>query len=228
MTLEEVNEGINKNLKISITKYCSKCIDKCDNCQGRGIINQVRHMGVFTQMFTGTCDNCGGQGTKINTKPNCDECGGKGTYDKEQNAFLSIPPGVDDGFKTVFPDLGEQPKTSNQLPGDLILEIKIAKHDLFTRNGNDLLYKYNIDFIDSVIGKTIEIPIFKETITINTDNFGVLCNGKHYIVENKGLPLMNSNTKKGNLIIEFTINYPKIKNRTKINELKELLVYTLE
>lgn len=56
--------------------------------------------------------------------------------------------------------------------------------------------------------------------------FGVISNGKQYIIEDKGLPLMNVNNKKGNLFIEFSINYPKIKNDSKVNELKELLEYT--
>jgi DnaJ-class molecular chaperone len=72
----------------------------------------------------------------------------------------------------------------------------------------------------------IEIPLFKEQLKINTNIFGVLSNGKNYIIEGKGMPLMNSNTKKGNLFIEFNINYPKIKNEDKIKELEELLKHT--
>jgi chaperone protein DnaJ len=226
MTLEEVYDGINKNIKISIKKYCSKCIKKCDNCIGRGIVNQVRHMGIFTQMFTGPCDKCSGSGHIMHGKKNCTECNGTCSYDKENNAHLTIPPGVDNGFKTIFPELGEQPKNSNQTPGDLILEINITPHKHFVRKGNDLYYKCSISFIESVVGKVIEIPLFKEELKININNFGVISNCKNYIIEGKGMPLMNSNTKKGNLFIEFSINYPKIKNTDKVKELEELLTHT--
>lgn len=226
MTLEEVYEGINKNIKISVKKYCSKCIKQCDNCNGRGIVNQIKHMGMFTQMFTGTCDKCSGSGHITQAKKNCSECNGNGSYDKEQNAHLTIPPGVDNGFKTIFPELGEQPRNSNQHAGDLILEINILEHKIFTRKGNDLYYKCEISFIESIIGKNIEIPLFNELLKINTNIFGVLCSGKNYMIEDKGMPFMNSNTKKGNLFIEFSINYPKIKNSEKIKELEELLSQT--
>ena len=226
MTLDEVNEGINKDIKITIKKFCSKCVKKCNNCNGRGIVNQVKHMGIFTQMFTGACDKCSGSGYITDGKKNCVECNGEGSYNKEQSAFLTIPPGVEDGFKTIFPELGEQPRHSNQIPGDLILEIKITDHKHFTRKGNDLYYKTDISFIESIIGKDIDIPLFKETLHININQFGVISNAKQYMIENQGLPLMNSNNKKGNLFVEFSINYPKIKNNESIKELEELLTKT--
>lgn len=226
MSLEEVYDGINKNIKISVTKFCTKCVKQCDNCNGRGIVNQVKHMGMFTQMYTGSCDKCGGSGHITLSKKNCTECNGNGCYEKEQHAHLTIPPGVDNGFKTIFPDLGEQPKSTNQRPGDLILEINILDHKIFTRKGNDLYYKCELSFIESVIGKDIEIPLFKEVLKLNTSVFGVISNGKNYTIEDKGMPLMNSNTKKGNLYIQFSINYPKIKNKEHIKELEKLLLLT--
>lgn len=223
-TLDEVYKGINKNMKITIKKYCNLCVEKCDNCQGRGIVNQVRSMGFFTQMFTGPCDRCQGTCFKINGKQSCETCKGQGSYDKEQNAHLTIPPGVEDGFKTVFPELGEQPMHDTQIAGDLILEIKINPHKHFVRKNNDLFYKKEITFIESITGINMEIEYFNEIIKINTLNeFGIISPTKQYMIENKGMPLMNSNDKKGNMIIEFNIVYPKIKNKEKISELKNLL-----
>lgn len=223
-SLDDVYKGINKNMKITLKKYCKYCVVFCDKCQGRGIINQVKHMGIFTQMFTGPCDRCQGTGHKINGNKKCEICKGQGTYEKEQNAHLSIPPGVEDGFKTVFPDLGEQPMHDKQIPGDLIFEIKVMSHKHFVRKNNDLYYRKEITFIESIIGTDIEIDYFNEIIKINTlEHFGVISPTKQYMVENKGMPFMNSNDKKGNMIIEFNIVYPEIKNKRRISELKTLL-----
>ena len=104
-------------------------------------------------------------------------------------------------------------------------EISTFKKDnnTFVRKGNDLHYKCDIGFIDSVIGKDITIPYFKETIKINTQQtFGVICHSKKYLIEGKGLPVMNTSNK-GNMYVEFNVNYPKIKDNTKMKELKELL-----
>ena len=229
MNLEDSYKGVNKNIKITLTKHCKKCVNKCDNCQGKGMINQVRSMGIFTQMFTGTCGNCLGSGYKIKGEPSCELCNGKGSYDKEQNACLTLPPGVEDGFKTIFPELGEQPMHDKQMAGDLLFEIKIADHNIFTRKNNDLYYKHELSFIDSVIGKNIYIPYFEEIIELNTLNsFGIISPNKQYMIENKGMPFVESNNKKGNMIIEFIITYPKIKNKNKLSELKQLLEEIIE
>jgi DnaJ family protein A protein 2 len=223
VTLDDVFEGINKNISLTIHKYCFNCMNVCKNCNGSGTVKQVMNMGIMTQIFTGSCDKCNGNGHTIQGKSSCSECSGKGKYTKDINAHLHLPKGIDNGFKTSFPEMGEQPKSANQKPGDLILEVKMAPHQHFRRNGNDLYYKCNLTYIESVIGKEFVIPYFKgNTISVNTRNFGVVYPGKNYMIENMGMPIMNSN-KMGNMFIEFNISYPKIKNNEKIDELESLL-----
>ena len=180
LSLDEVYEGVNKNMVITLRKYCHNCNKTCNKCDGRGIIQQMRNLGIMQQIFQGQCDKCEGSGVIIEGKPSCKECNGKGIYTKDQNATLIIPPGVDEAYKSVFPDLGEQPKTSNQKAGDLFLNIKLEEHKSFIRKGNDLHYKCDISFIDSIIGKDISIPYFKENIMLNTKIFGVLAHHKKY------------------------------------------------
>lgn len=225
MTLDEVYDGINRQMSISVKKYCLSCNKKCDKCDGRGQINQVRNLGIFTQVFQGICDKCEGNGVISGGNSNCKECKGVGSYMKDHIATLIIPPGVDENYKTLFPDLGEQPKCQGQKAGDLHLNIHIEEHKHFIRKGNDLHYKCDISFIDSVVGKNITIPYFKETISLNTRIFGVLAHHKKYLIEGKGLPILNTGNK-GNMYIEFTINYPKMKNEGKVEELKKCLEET--
>ncbi len=112
-------------------------------------------------------------------------------------------------MRTIFNKLGEQPKKNNQEAGDLILEIRIQEHPLFTRKGNDLIYKLTITLTESILGKDITIPYFDDTIKININQFGVINPEKQYLIKNRGLPIMNTD-KKGNLIIQFVIIYPKL------------------
>ena len=189
--LDDIYYGINKDLNINIRKYCLKCNKKCSKCDGRGIIQQIRNLGIMQQIFQGSCDNCEGSGITIEGKSGCKTC-------------------IDENYKTAFQELGEQPKIPNIKPGDLIIHIKIEEHKHFIRKGNDLYYKTDISFIDSVLGKEIAIPYFKEKIIINSNIFGVISNGKNYLLEGKGMPILNTSNK-GNMFIEFAINYPKIK-----------------
>ena len=222
VSLEDVFDGISKNITLTIHKFCHNCMTKCKNCNGTGMVKQVQHMGVFTQIFTGRCDKCHSSGYTSESNKSCSDCQGKNTYTKTVNAHLNLPKGIDNGFRTVFEHMGEQPKNPRQKAGDLILEIKINDHKHFRRSGNDLIYKCDISYIDSVVGKEINIPYFKETITVNTNTFGVVYPGKQYVVEGKGMPIVNTN-KYGNMLLEFNITYPKIKNKEKVKELEELL-----
>jgi DnaJ-class molecular chaperone len=221
-TLDDVYDGINKDLNINIRKFCLKCNKKCNKCDGRGIIQQIRNLGIMQQIFQGSCEHCEGSGIINEGKTDCKQCKGKGFFNEDKKATLIIPKGIDENYKTAFPELGEQPRVSNIKPGDLIIHIKIEEHKHFIRKGNDLYYKTDISFIDSVVGKDIAIPYFKEKININTNLFGVISNGKNYLLEGKGLPILNTSNK-GNMFIEFNISYPKIKNKDKIEELKTLL-----
>ena len=224
ITLDDIYFGINKNLKFTIKKYCKKCINKCNNCNGKGVVQQIINMGFITQMMTGNCDKCNGSGYTTKINKGCTECNGNGSYENEQHANLSIPKGFDENIKTLFEGLGEQSKFSNQKSGNLILELKLTEHDTFIKKGNDLIYKIVISLIDSIIGKNITIQYFDEEIKLNINQFGVINPTKNYIIKNKGLPIINSNGKKGNMIVQFVIEYPKkLKENADITVIKEVL-----
>jgi DnaJ-class molecular chaperone len=222
LKLDDVYEGVKKDLNIKLKKYCTSCNGECPECDGKGFIHRIQNMGIMQTVFQSQCNKCGGDGIIIRGKPSCKICCGKGTFSKDVKATLIIPKGVNESYRTAFPELGEQPKVDTMKPGDLIISIRIEEHPHFIRNGNDLHYKTDITFINSVIGTNITIPYFKETIEINTKIFGVISNGKKYMIEGKGMPILNTNNK-GNMFIEFNINYPKIKNAEKIEDLRILL-----
>jgi DnaJ-class molecular chaperone len=227
ISLEEAFEGVNKNMTISVTKHCMNCMTTCVNCNGTGVVKQIKHMGFLTQVFQGRCDKCSGAGHSIHGKKSCTECNGNGKYSQDMNAHLSLPRGVASGLKTAFPELGEQPRAPNQRAGDLILEINVTEHPLFRRNQNDLYYKCDLTYIESILGKEISIPYFKEYIKINTNMFGIVYPSKSYMIEGKGMPIVDTN-KYGNMYIEFNINYPKIKKTDKVAELEALLRETFQ
>ena len=228
ISLDDAYEGVNKSISINVTKFCHDCTKICENCNGNGVVKQVKSLGVFTQIFTGQCDKCNGVGTTPSANQSCKVCNGKCKYTKEINTQLNIPRGINNGYKKTFSGMGEQPKTPKIKAGDLIIEFRILDHPHFVRKGNDLYYKCNLTFIESMVGKQITIPYFKDKININTSMFGVVYPEKEYLLEGKGMPISNT-TNKGNMFIKFVIKYPKIKNKEKLQELSVLLneVYQL-
>ena len=221
VSLDDVYNGINKNLTFKIQHFCKKCMKNCKNCNGNGIVQQMIQMGPFTQVISQPCNNCQGSGVFNEINKKCGECKGEGKYETENLCNLSVPKGFEDGLKTIFNKLGEQPKKNNQEAGDLILEIKVQEHNIFTRKGNDLIYKLNITLTESILGKDIIIPYFDDTIKININQFGIINPEKQYIIKNRGLPIINTD-KKGHLFLEFKINFPKL-DRDEINNLTQVL-----
>lgn len=209
VTLDDVYNGINKNLNIKVTHFCKKCIKTCDVCNGSGVKQQIIQMGPFTQIIQGNCNNCQGSGISSSPNKNCSECKGEGSYEVDNLCNLKISKGFEDGLRTVFHKFGEQPRKNNQMAGDLIIELKIQDHLNFTRKGNDLYHKVPITLTESILGKEISIAYFDDTVKINTNQFGIINPNKQYIVKNRGLPIMDTD-KKGNMIIEFNITYPKL------------------
>jgi chaperone protein DnaJ len=208
-TLEEVYFGINKNINFKVSHNCKKCNKVCEKCNGNGLIQQMIQMGPFTQIIQQPCNSCNGSGMLIKGNKGCSECKGNGTYETDNPCNLTIPKGFEDGMKTVFNNLGEQPKKSSQTAGHLILEMRVQDHPTFTRKGNDLYYKVNINLTEAILGKELVIPYFDDTIKLNINQFGIINQNKQFIVKNRGLPIMNSD-KKGNLYLEFNITYPKL------------------
>jgi DnaJ-class molecular chaperone len=222
VTLEDVYNGINKNITFKIQHFCKKCMKNCKNCNGNGVVQQMIQMGPFTQVISHPCNNCQGSGVSYEVNKKCTECKGEGKYEVENLCNLTVPKGFEDGLKTIFNKLGEQPKKSNQEAGDLILEIRVLHdHPIFIRKGNDLIYKLDITLTESILGKDITIPYFDDIIKININQFGIINPEKQYIIKNRGLPIMNTD-KKGNLFLEFKINFPKL-DKDKIEFLTQSL-----
>ena len=205
ISLKNAHEGVNKNFKINVKKVCFECKETCNGCNGQGKRTIHRQIGPMTQIMTSACDMCNGSG-KISKKDNkCSACNNKREWDVEHLIEVKIPKCVNTGYNVVFDKMGEQPMNTRDIPGDLIFEVYVDNVDEnFKRRNNDLVYKVDIDFKESVIGKTINIPHYDKMISIDSKTLGLINPKKEYIIYNHGLGGM------GNLILNFEINYPEI------------------
>jgi len=206
ITLEDIYNGISKNIKFNVKNYCKKCNTVCEKCNGSGMIQQLIQMGPMTQVLQSNCHFCGASGFSIKNNKDCQQCKGSGVYETEHMAHLNMPKGFTDKTN-IFAGLGEQPKTNKQKAGNIIVEFNLLPHKNFNKKDNDLYFKQTITFTESIMGKLITIPYFEEEIKININQFGIINPNKQYMLKNRGLPILNS-SKKGNMVIEFNIKYP--------------------
>ena len=141
VTLEEAARGKDAQIRIPSWDHCETCkgsgakpgtqVKTCTSCNGAGSV-QMRQ-GFFSVQQT--CPNCRGSG-KMSPEP-CTACHGQGRVKRQKTLEVKIPAGIDGGMRIRSAGNGE-PGTNGGPPGDLYIEIRLKKHDIFERDGDDI------------------------------------------------------------------------------------------
>jgi molecular chaperone DnaJ len=161
ITLEEAVLGIEKELSLTRPETCEHChgrgaeagssLKVCATCGGRGQV--VTSRGIFS--IAQTCPRCEGAG-RIIEKP-CRFCRGAGRREKTSRIKIRIPPGVDTG--TRLRSLGNGEGGVRGGPGgDLYVIVHVREHEIFQRDGDDLLCEVPISFVQATLGSEVEVP----------------------------------------------------------------------
>lgn len=197
-SLLDIHRGLSKTLNIIVKKTCFQCKIKCNICNGSGVVN-IQHGIYYIQQ---SCQNCQKNGFINNINKDCQYCNGTLYKSEQQLCRIDIQKCTINGHIIIIKGLGEQIQKLGEDPGDIQFKINILADKNFERLNNDIVYKINLSFKESIIGKYITIPHFDGDINMNTDGFGVINPNKRYALKNKGLGNI------GDLILNFQINYP--------------------
>ena len=156
--------GKEVTLKIPRWESCSTCkgsgaknsaaVRTCSTCNGSG---QIRLQQGFFQVAT-TCNQCQGEGQII--ADSCKTCRGQKKVYNEHSLSVNIPPGVGTGTKLRLTGKGE-PGEQGGPSGDLYVVISVKDHDVFARNGNDIVCEVSLSFIAAILGARVEVPTLK-------------------------------------------------------------------
>ncbi|XP_059310194.1 uncharacterized protein LOC132061379 [Lycium ferocissimum] len=123
----------------------------------------------------------------------------------EEVLAIHIKPGWKKGTKITFPEKGNH--EPGAAPGDLTFVIDEKPHDVFKRDGNDLVINQKISLVDALAGKTINlITLDGRELTIPITD--VVKPGQEKIISNEGMPISKEPGKKGNLKIKFEVKFP--------------------
>ena len=203
ISLRECYFGIEKTLKINIENSCKNCVIKCGNCNGTGQVSRIINQGFFQLSTCSPCDQCRGSGFKYDENKKGTGCNClSGVIHKEEIIHLKIPKGVHSGETYKYPGFGGQSTNPNDIPGDLVILVKVKEEGLFKRMGNNLLYKTSISFEESIVGKTITVEHFDKNLSIDISMFGIIKNNMKYFIKGFGI-------NGADLIVEFEIKYPE-------------------
>jgi molecular chaperone DnaJ len=161
ITFEEAVMGVEKEVSLTKLDQCEHCHGSgaesgsgrkvCSTCGGRGQV--VMSRGIFS--IAQTCGRCEGTG-QIIEKP-CRVCQGAGRREKASKIKLKIPAGVDAGARLRSVGNGEAGQRGGA-PGDLYVVLHVKPHEIFQRDGDDLLCDVPIQFIQAALGAEVEVP----------------------------------------------------------------------
>ncbi len=161
ISLEEAARGKDAQIRIPSWEACDTChgtgakpgtqVKTCGTCSGSGSV-QMRQ-GFFSVQQT--CPTCRGNG-KVIPEP-CVACHGQGKVKKQKTLEVKIPAGIDGGMRIRSTGNGE-PGTNGGPAGDLYIEIRLKKHEIFERDGDDLHCSVPISMITAALGGEIDVP----------------------------------------------------------------------
>ncbi|WP_431277206.1 molecular chaperone DnaJ [Leifsonia poae] len=162
--LDEVIFGTHRDLEVDTAIVCETCNGSCcqpgtapvtcDICHGTGSIQRSVRSLLGNVMTSSPCGTCRGYGTVIATP--CVTCQGQGRVRARRTVPVDIPAGVDTGLRLQMPGSGEAGPAGGP-NGDLYLEIKVKHHDVFSRDGDDLLCTLEVSMTDAILGTTATV-----------------------------------------------------------------------
>ena len=161
ITFEEAAHGCEKEITVTKAERCDVChgsgaeagsrTKTCPTCSGRGQV--ITSRGIFS--IAQTCPHCQGAG-KIIEKP-CKTCRGNGRREKSSKITLRIPAGVETGSRLRSSGNGEAGFRGGPA-GDLYVILHVKPHEIFQRDGDDLLCEIPVSFIQAALGAEVEVP----------------------------------------------------------------------
>ena len=191
--LGEAHEGATKQLTVTRPEQCPDCDGSghppsadtrtCPECNGRGQTTRVQQTPLGRVQQTQTCRRCEGEGTLYSET--CSTCRGDGIVQNEATLQVDIPAGIRDG-QTLRMDGEGAPGERGAPQGDLLIEIEIADHQEFERDGDDLRHTTAISFPQAVFGDTVEVPTLDGTVEMDVEP-GTQA-GEVFRLQGKGMP----------------------------------------
>ena len=209
VSLKEAFSGTERTLSVTRHEHCDECKgsgakagtkpETCPTCRGRG---QVQRSQGFFMMQT-TCPACRGAGQVI--KDPCKRCRGSGLQSRAVDLELKIPRGIQSGSQLRVPGEGE-PGVQGGPRGDLFCLVEVEEHELFQREGDDLLYEMPIGFGQAALGATIEVPTLDGPASLRIP--AGTPSGKAFRVDGKGMPSVYGRGS-GDLIVRVAVEVPR-------------------
>lgn len=223
LTLAEAVFGVEREITVDTAVACSVCEGRgsaagsepatCPTCQGHGDVQHVQRSLLGDIRTSRPCPTCQGFGSVIADK--CDECGGDGRVRSRRTMTVKVPAGVDHGTRIQLSGEGEVGPGGGPT-GDLYVELHVAEHEVFSRDGDTLLCELTVPMTSAALGTEIELPTLEADLEVSDPEFQTSVSltvkpgtqaGETIRVGGRGVPRLRG-TGRGDLIVRIDVQTP--------------------
>ena len=226
LTFEEAAFGCEKEVSAQRIENCSTCggsgsadgvVETCSMCHGAGQVRTTQNFMGMTMQSSTVCPQCSGRGKIVKTP--CNTCKGKGKVRRTQKIKVKIPAGVDEGQSVRV--RGEGCVGSNGGPnGDLLAEVYIKRHPIFSRQNMDVYCEVPISFGQAALGAEIEVPTLDGKVSFDIPE-GTQT-GTTFTLSGKGIPYVGASRRRGDELFTVVVETPTKLTREQKDLLRQL------
>ncbi|MBU2915991.1 MULTISPECIES: molecular chaperone DnaJ [Reichenbachiella] len=217
LSLEDIAHGVEKKIKVNrLVAAEGVTFRTCPQCQGSGQVQKVVNTMLGQMVSASTCPSCNGAGQTIDKKPPGVDSSGL-SY-KEEVISVKIPAGVVEGMQLSMSGKGNE-APGGGVPGDLLIVVEEKEEETLKRDGNNIVYDLYLNFIDAVLGTSVEVPTIDGKVKIKIDE-GTQ-SGKILRLRGKGIKDLNGYGK-GDQLIHVNLWTPKTLTKDEREKLESM------
>ncbi len=213
ITFEEAVFGCEKEIELTLKDTCKTCHgsgakpgtspETCHKCNGTGQVTYTQQSMFGTIRNVQTCPECGGTGKVIKNK--CSECHGTGYTANRKKIQVSVPAGIDNGQSIRIREKGE-PGRNGGPRGDLLVEVMVAHHPIFTREDMNIFSSAPISFAQAALGGDVKISTVDGDV-IYTVKPGTQTDTRIRL-KGKGVPSLRNRNVRGDQYVTLVVQTP--------------------
>lgn len=222
LTLEQAAKGVSKEISFRRRSTCDNCDGSgaapgsqpvvCSTCGGRGQV--IQSAGILRVQTN--CPTCHGAGKTI-SQP-CNACRGSGLVAEKASLTVDIPAGVDDGMRVRLQGEGEASPDGGPR-GDCYCFITVKPHELFRRDGQNLVLQFPISYSQAALGAEVEVPTLDGRTTLRIEPG--THSGDVFRIPSCGV-VQPGGSRRGDLLVQTMIEVPKKLSEAQAKLLREL------